>query len=62
MGAREERREDRTSEESVMRSLNTDAGRVKYIAGKSETKKRSLKKDETEWFNELDGKGFLGRN
>lgn len=32
-----------------MRSLNTDAGKVKYIAGKGETKKRSLKKDETEW-------------
>lgn len=45
-----------------MRSLNIDAGKVKYIAGKGETKKRSLKKDETEWFNEFDGKGFLRRN
>lgn len=45
-----------------MRSLNTDAGKVKYIAEKGETKKKSLKKDETEWFNELDGKGFLARN
>lgn len=32
-------RENRTSEESVMRSLNTDAGKVKYIVEKGETKK-----------------------
>lgn len=59
------------SEESVMRSLNTDAGRVRYIAGKGETKKTKSRlwtegeekveeeKDEAEQFNELDGKGFL---
>lgn len=61
------------SEESVMRSLNTDAGRVRYIAGKGETKKTrsrrrwrtegeekvEVEKDEAEQFNELDGKGFL---
>lgn len=56
-------KEDRMSEESVMRSLNTDAGRVRYIAGKGETKKtrsrRSTRKKEAERFNELDGKGFL---
>lgn len=33
------RKEDRMSEESVMRSLNTDAGLGRYIAGKGETKK-----------------------
>lgn len=37
------------SEESVMRSLNTDAGRVRYIVGKGETKKtrsrRRMKED-----------------
>lgn len=41
--------EDRMSEESVMRSLNTDASRVRYIAGKGETKKtrsrRRMKED-----------------
>lgn len=65
-------KEDRMSEESVMRSLNTDAGRVRYIAGEGETKKtrsrgRKRKRrrkeeeqeDEAERFNELDGKGFL---
>lgn len=67
------RKEDRMSEESVMRSLNTDAGLGRYIVGKGETKKtRSQrtgkrwvrekvreKKDEVERLNELDGKGFL---
>lgn len=33
------RKEDRMSEESVMRSLNTDAGLGRYIVGKGETKK-----------------------
>lgn len=33
------RKEDRMSEESVMRSLNTDVGLKRYIVGKGETKK-----------------------
>lgn len=64
------RKEDRMSEESVMRSLNTDAGLGRYIAGKGETKKTGSRrtgekegkvqeKDEMERLNELDGKGFL---
>lgn len=63
------RKEDRMSEESVMRSLNTDAGLGRYIVEKGETKKTSSwrtgkrsvreKKDEVERLNELDGKGFL---
>jgi len=57
------------SEKSVMRSLNTDAARVRYTAGKGETKRqgaggkrekeKKMEKDEREQFNELDGKGFL---
>jgi len=53
-----------------MRSLNTDAGRVRYIAGEDETKKTRNRRrtegeekveeeKEAEQFNELDGKGFL---
>lgn len=63
------RKEDRMSEESVMRSLNTDAGLGRYIAGKGETKKTGsrrtgerwgkVEKDEVERLNELDGKGFF---
>lgn len=36
------------SEESVMRSLNTDAGRMRYIAGKGETKKTRAEPEKEE--------------
>lgn len=64
MSERGQGKKDRMSEESVMRSLNTDAGRMRYIAEKGETKKtrsrrRGKRRMRQKEFNELDGKGFL---
>jgi len=55
------------SEESVMRSLNTDAGRARHITspGKVRRRRRGAAGGggeggrEAERFNESDGKGFL---
>lgn len=43
------RKEDRMSEESVMRSLNTDAGLGRYIVGKGETKKTRSRRTGERW-------------
>lgn len=58
-------KKDRMSEESVMRSLNTDAARVRYIAGKGETKKtRSRWRERKRWrkrMRESSSMNWMGR-